>query len=142
MADPYDLQRFVDAQDDVYEQVCAELRDGRKASHWMWFVFPQLRELGRSATALKFGIASLEEACAYLRHPVLGPRLKECTSLATRIDGRSITAIFGSPDDLKFRSCMTLFQCAAPEEKIFGAALQKFFGGVPDTLTLELLTER
>ena len=142
MADPYDLQRFVDAQDDVYEQVCDELRDGRKTSHWMWFVFPQLRELGRSATAIKFGIASLEEARAYLRHPVLGPRLKECAGLATRIDGRSITAIFGSPDDLKFRSCMTLFQCAAPEEKIFDAALQKYFGGVPDARTLELLGER
>lgn len=142
MTDPYDLQRFVDAQDDVYEQVCDELRDGRKTSHWMWFVFPQLRELGRSATAIKFGVASLEEARAYLRHPVLGPRLKECAGLVTRIDGRSITAIFGTPDDLKFRSCMTLFQCAAPEEKIFGAALQRYFGGVPDARTLELLGER
>ena len=142
MNDPYDLQRFVDAQDGVFEQACDELREGHKSSHWMWFVFPQLRDLGRSAMAIKFGIASREEARAYLAHPLLGPRLKECTQLATRIDGRSAHEVFGSPDDLKFRSCMTLFQCAAPDDAIFGDALQKYFAGVADARTLELLRQR
>jgi uncharacterized protein (DUF1810 family) len=141
MDDPYDLQRFVDAQDGVFEQACEELYDGRKTSHWMWFVFPQLRGLGHSGMALRFGIASLGEARAYLAHPLLGQRLKECVRLALRIDGRSITDVFGSPDDLKFRSCMTLFQRAAPEEKLFADALQKYFGGTPDVRTLDLLRQ-
>jgi uncharacterized protein (DUF1810 family) len=141
MDDPYDLQRFVEAQEDIYEQAFDELRDGRKASHWMWFVFPQLRGLGHSPTAVRYGIASLAEARAYLRHPLLGPRLEECTRAVTHVDGRTATQIFGSPDDLKFRSSMTLFQCAAPEEALFGAALRKYFDGEPDSRTLELLRD-
>jgi uncharacterized protein (DUF1810 family) len=139
--DPFDLQRFVAAQDGVYDQACDELRDGRKASHWMWFVFPQLRGLGHSAMAIRYGIASLEEARAYLRHPLLGPRLQECTRLALRVEGRAITQILGPPDDLKFRSCMTLFQRADPDEALFGEALRKYFGGAPDARTLELLRQ-
>jgi len=137
--DPYDLQRFVKAQDPVYEQVCAELRNGRKESHWMWFIFPQLRGLGHSQTAVKFGIASREEAEAYLQHPVLGPRLKECSRLVTLVEGRSINQILGSPDDLKFRSSMSLFASVTPDNHIFTAALQKYFGGALDRLTLERL---
>jgi len=139
MDDPYDLQRFVDAQAPVYEQALDELRAGRKTSHWMWFVFPQLRGLGHSATAQHFGIASLDEARAYLRHPLLASRLEECTRAVIGIDGRSATEILGSPDGLKFRSCMTLFHCAAPENPIFDAALRKYFDGEPDRQTLKLL---
>src|SRR6478672_8846533 len=116
MHDPHDLQRFVDAQADVYEDVVDELRAGHKASHWMWFVFPQLRGLGHSPTAQHYGIASLDEARAYLAHPVLGDRLRECTRLVLRVDGRNARAIFGSPDDFKFRSCMTLYGFTAPDE--------------------------
>lgn len=137
--DPFDLQRFVAAQADVYDRVRSELQDGRKASHWMWFVFPQLRGLGHSAMATRYGIASLDEARAYLRHPVLGPRLRECTRLLLRVEGRSIPQILGSPDDLKFRSCMTLFQRAEPGEALFADALRKYFDGAPDARTLELL---
>jgi uncharacterized protein (DUF1810 family) len=134
-----DLQRFVDAQAPVYDRVRAELRGGRKASHWMWFVFPQLAGLGRSATAQHYAIASLDEARAYLRHPVLGPRLVECTRLVNAVAGRSAREILGGPDDLKFRSSMTLFSRADPAELVFGEALKKFFGGVPDPRTLEIL---
>ena len=141
MDDPYDLQRFVDAQDGVYEQARDELAAGRKTSHWMWFVFPQLRGLGHSGMAIKYGIASLAEARAYLAHPLLGPRLQECVRLALRIEGRSINEIFGSPDDMKFRSCMTLFQRAAPDEPLFADALRKYFDGTPDPRTLELLRQ-
>jgi uncharacterized protein (DUF1810 family) len=109
MTDPYKLQRFVDAQNRVYEQVCEELRNGQKESHWMWFIFPQLRGLGRSPTAIAFGISSRQEAEAYLKHPTLGPRLRECTRLVNLVEGRSITQIFGYPDDLKFRSSMSPF---------------------------------
>lgn len=137
--DPFDLQRFVAAQADAYDRVRSELQDGRKASHWMWFVFPQLRGLGHSAMATRYGIASLDEARAYLRHPVLGPRLRECTRLLLRVEGRSIPQILGSPDDLKFRSCMTLFQRAEPGEALFADALRKYFDGAPDARTLELL---
>ena len=139
MDDLYDLHRFVQAQQDTYAQAVDELADGHKTSHWMWFVFPQLRGLGRSPMAIRFGIASLDEARAYLAHPLLGSRLTECVGLTLRIDGRSITEIFGSPDDMKFRSCMTLFDLAAPQEAIFAEALQKYFGGTPDERTLELL---
>jgi len=137
--DPYDLQRFIEAQNPVYEQVCAELRNGRKESHWMWFIFPQVRGLGHSRTAVRFGIASREEAEAYLQHPVLGPRLRECTGLVNLVEGRSIRQVLGSPDDLKFRSSMTLFASVAPDDQIFTAALQKYFGGEFDRLTLEKL---
>jgi len=138
MDDPFGLQRFVDAQDRVYRQVCAELAAGRKSSHWMWFVFPQLKGLGRSATAQRFGIASKAEAQAYWAHPVLGPRLAQCTELALAVEGRSAHEIFGPPDDLKFRSCMTLF-AQATGEPVFARALERYFEGRPDPGTLELL---
>jgi len=140
MADPFDLDRFVRAQDPVLDQVRRELADGRKRSHWMWFVFPQLRVLGRSATALRYGIGSLAEAKAYLAHPVLGPRLAECTELVNRVEGRSVHQIFGSPDDLKFHSSMTLFASADPEAPAFRDALTKYFEGAPDQLTSDELS--
>jgi uncharacterized protein (DUF1810 family) len=139
MNDPYDLQRFESAQDPVFEQVCTELREGEKRSHWMWFIFPQLRGLGHSQMAVRFAISSREEAEAYLRHPVLGPRLQECTRLVTLVEGRSISQIFGHPDDLKFRSSMTLFASVASDNQIFKDALQKYFAGEFDRLTLERL---
>jgi uncharacterized protein (DUF1810 family) len=134
-----DLQRFVEAQDPVYDRVCAELRLGRKSSHWMWFVFPQLAGLGHSAMAHRFGIASRAEAQAYLQHPVLGPRLRECVRLVTQVEGRSIGQILGYPDDLKFRSSMTLFANATGDNQDFLDALRKYHAGQPDPLTLELL---
>jgi uncharacterized protein (DUF1810 family) len=139
MSDAFDLDRFVRAQDPVLDQVRRELGEGRKRSHWMWFVFPQLRGLGRSATAQRYGIGSLDEARAYLAHPVLGPRLVECTGLVNRVEGRSAYEIFGSPDDLKFRSSMTLFASADPEALAFLEALGKHFGGALDALTVEKL---
>lgn len=138
MTDPFDLKRFVDAQRSVYAEVCAELAAGCKRSHWMWFVFPQLKGLGRSATAQHYGIASKAEAQAYWAHPLLGPRLKECTELVLAVDGRSAHQIFGPPDDLKFRSCMTLF-ARATGDAVFSRALEKFFDGRPDEATLRLL---
>ena len=139
MPDPFDLDRFVRAQDPVLDQVRRELADGRKHSHWMWFVFPQLRDLGRSATALRYGLGSLAEAKAYLAHPVLGPRLAECTGLVNKVEGRSVHQIFGSPDDLKFHSSMTLFAAAEPEALAFREALGKHFGSALDALTVEKL---
>ena len=136
MNDPFDLQRFVIAQNPVYEEVCAELRNGRKRGHWMWFVFPQLRGLGHSHMATTFGIASRQEAEAYLNHPVLGARLRECTRLVNLVEERSITQILGYPDDLKFRSSMTLFAHVASDDPVFSDALEKFFGGEADPLTL------
>jgi uncharacterized protein (DUF1810 family) len=137
--DPHDLRRFVVAQDPEFEQVCAELRAGHKRSHWIWFIFPQMKGLGHSETANYYGIASREEAQAYLAHPVLGPRLKKCTLLVNAIEGRSIDQIFGYPDNLKFRSSMTLFASTAAENQIFRDALQKYFEGKPDQRTLDLL---
>jgi uncharacterized protein (DUF1810 family) len=137
--DPLDLERFVNAQGPVYDRVCAELSNGRKSSHWIWFIFPQLRGLGSSATAEKFGIASRAEAQAYLDHPVLGLRLRECAALVNQIEGRSVQQIFGYPDDLKFRSSMTLFASVAPGDHVFRDALEKYFAGEPDARTLELL---
>ena len=142
MADTFDLQRFVDAQEGVYEQVCEELQEGRKRSHWMWFIFPQMRGLGFSSRAARFGIGSREEAEAYLRHPVLGARLRESTALVNAVEGRSAGEIFGYPDDLKFRSSMTLFAQAAEDGQIFSEALGKYYGGEPDARTLELLRSR
>lgn len=139
MNDPYDLRRFIEAQGSVYDQVCAELRNERKESHWMWFIFPQLRGLGHSQMATKFGIASREEAEAYLKHPILGARLRECTRMVNLVEGRSINQILGYPDDLKFKSSMSLFASIAPEEQVFKEALQKYFGGEFDRLTLERL---
>jgi len=138
-SDPYDLQRFVDAQQPVIERVLMELGQGQKRSHWMWFIFPQIRGLGNSPVAIKFAISGREEASAYLAHPILGPRLGECTELVNRIEGRSIQQIFGYPDDLKFRSSMTLFARCAAQNKSFAAALEKYFAGEPDPLTLERL---
>lgn len=144
MPDPHRLSRFVEAQAAVYADVRAELQDGRKRSHWMWFVFPQLVGLGRSETARHFGIASIDEARAYAAHPLLGPRLVECCDLLLAIDGRSATAVLGSPDDLKLRSSMTLFaealrDSAAQNPTIFSQVLQRYFSGHPDPATLALL---
>ena len=127
----------MDAQTPVYERACAELRNGRKTGHWMWFTFPQLRGLGHSAMAHQYGIASLAEAEAYLKHPILGPRLRECTTLVNAIEGSSIEQILGGIDAMKFRSSMTLFAAAAPSESIFRDALEKYFAGAPDPLTLQ-----
>ena len=133
---------FVEAQDPIYDQVRSELSKGQKQSHWMWFIFPQLKGLGSSAMAIKFGIDSLEEAKAYLHDPVLGQRLKECTKLMLALESNDAHAILGSPDDLKFRSSMTLFALAGPEEPMFTEALEKFFGGTRDQRTIELLGNR
>ncbi len=134
-----DLQRFVDAQDRVYDNVLDELRAGRKRSHWMWFVFPQIRGLGSSPTAQHYGIASLAEARAYLDHPVLGPRLRECVALVNAVEGRSAEQVFGWPDDLKLRSSVTLFAHATDDNEDFLALLDKYYGGEQDPLTLERL---
>ena len=139
-ASALELQRFVDAQAPVYEQVRAELAAGHKRTHWMWFVFPQIQGLGRSAMAQRYAIASREEAVAYLAHPVLGARLRECAALVLAARGPAIDDILGPPDDLKFRSCMTLFDAVAPAgETLFAQCLQRFFGGVRDAATLERL---
>ncbi|MCT7661936.1 DUF1810 domain-containing protein [Mycobacterium deserti] len=138
-SDPFDLRRFLDAQNRVYDTVLAELRNGRKESHWIWFVFPQLKGLGRSPTALRFGISSAAEAQAYLRHEVLGARLRECTRLVAEIDGRSADDIFGWPDNLKVRSSMTLFARTAEDADVraeFRAVLDKFYDGAEDPLTV------
>lgn len=137
--DPHGLQRFVAAQDPVYAQVCAELAAGAKTSHWMWFIFPQHQALGRSATARHFGIASRAEALAYWQHPLLGARLKACTELVLAVRGKTALQLFGPPDDLKFRSCMTLFAHVAPDEPVFRQALEKYFGGAGDAATPALL---
>jgi len=161
MNDPYDLTRYVAAQQPVFARVCAELAAGRKQTHWMWFVFPQLRGLGSSPMAERYGIGSLEEARAYLAHPLLGERLRHCTQLVNGVDGRSAEEIFGYPDYLKFRSCMTLFAAAAGEQegagprsaggamrgtataqgadRVFGEALARYFAGEGDPLTREAL---
>ena len=143
LGDPFDLQRFIRAQDAVYPQVLAELAAGRKDSHWMWFIFPQVAGLGRSATARAFALRSLQEARAYLAHPVLAARLRECTQRVNALEGRSAAQIFGYPDELKFRSCMTLFaHTDAPSGAgdPFREALAKYFAGEEDPLTREILT--
>jgi len=137
--DPFDLQRFMKAQDPVFEQVRTELRQGQKQSHWMWFIFPQLKGLGNSPTAVEFAISSLQEATAYSHHPILGPRLRECTQLVNLVRGHSISEIFGYPDELKFRSSMTLFARATSANAVFSEALEKYFSGEPDPLTIGLL---
>ena len=136
----FDLERFVEAQAGVYERVCAELRAGEKRSHWMWFVFPQIRGLGSSEMAVRFGISGLEEARAYLEHPVLGARLRECAGIVCGVEGKTASEIFGYPDDLKFHSSMTLFAKAAGAnevDEVFGEALEKYFDGEMDGGTLE-----
>jgi uncharacterized protein (DUF1810 family) len=141
MDDPYALSRFVEAQDPVIDQVREELRAGRKCSHWMWYVFPQISGLGYSAMARRYAISSRAEAEAYLRHPVLGPRLIECAELVTRVEGQSATQILGTPDDMKFHSSMTLFALVQPDEPAFKTALSKYFAGAPDARTVERLSQ-
>ncbi|KUI43640.1 calpastatin [Mycobacterium sp. IS-1590] len=141
--DPFDLQRFLDAQERVYDTVLDELRAGRKRSHWIWFVFPQLRGLGRSPTAQRYGIGSLAEARAYLAHNVLGARLRECADLVARSEQRSADELFGWPDNLKVRSSVTLFSRAADDSDdvaLFGRVLTKYYDGKADPLTVELLS--
>jgi uncharacterized protein (DUF1810 family) len=137
--DPYNLGRFLDAQESVYEQVRSELRNGRKLTHWMWFIFPQIKGLGRSFTAEHYGISSKAEAEEYLRHRTLGPRLRECTQLVIDVQGRTLHDVFGYPDDLKFCSSMTLFAHATPDNALFLEALQKYCSGSFDPLTMQLL---
>ena len=138
-SDPYNLRRFLLAQEPVFTQACAELAAGHKESHWMWFIFPQLRGLGSSAMAERYAIGSLDEARAYLAHPLLGERLRGCTQIANRIERRTAQEIFGYPDYLKFRSSMTLFAQAAGDGQPFSEALAKYFGGEGDPRTRELL---
>jgi len=139
MNSTFDLERFVAAQDPVLETVKAELRAGRKRTHWMWFVFPQLRGLGRSFTAQEFGISGKAEAAEYLKHPILGPRLLECTRLVNVIDGRSAFEVFSNPDDLKFWASMTLFAQVDPVCEEFATALQKYFQRELHQMTMDLL---
>ena len=133
------FHEFVVAQDRCYDQVREELGAGRKMTHWMWFIFPQIAGLGSSAMAVKFAITSFDEAKRYVQHPLLGQRLRECTRLVLEVQGKSIDAILGAPDNAKFRSCMTLFAAAAPDEPIYRAALDKYFDGILDPNTLEIL---
>lgn len=139
MGDPHRLGRFVEAQERAYPTALAELREGRKRGHWMWYIFPQLDGLGHSATARCYAIGSLEEARAYLDHPLLGPRLAQCCEAVLAVQGRSAHAIFGSPDDLKLRSCATLFALASPPGSVFERLLERYFQGRPDGRTLNLL---
>lgn len=139
--DPHDLSRFVRAQGGDYERALAEIREGRKRSHWMWYVFPQLEGLGASSTARHYAIKSLAEAEAYLKHPVLGPRLLACAEAALGVEGRSAYDVFGWPDELKLRSCATLFARVSPAGSVFERLLAKYFEGQPDAQTLTLLGE-
>jgi len=134
-----ELERFVHAQDPAWEHVVEELEEGAKQTHWMWFVFPQLRGLGRSDLARRFGIASLAEAEAYMAHPLLGPRLRQCCEILEGLQGRTALAIFGAVDELKLRSCLTLFERAAPHEPVFTHLLEKYFGSQRDAATLALM---
>jgi len=137
--DPHDLGRFLRAQQDDYERALAEIRGGRKRSHWMWYIFPQLDGLAFSATSKRYAIRSLDEARAYLAHPVLGPRLVACAEAVVGVEGRSAAEIFGSPDDLKLRSCATLFACVSPAGSAFHRLLARYYPGGPDGRTLQLL---
>ena len=139
MSDPHNLERFITAQERCYSNVVSELRAGRKTTHWMWFIFPQLRGLGSSTTSRQFGIASADEAFAYWSHPLLGTRLGECIDLVLAIEDRTARDIFGRPDDLKLRSSLTLFDFVLPEQGSFHAALDKYFAGEVDAKTLALL---
>jgi uncharacterized protein (DUF1810 family) len=138
-ADPHDLKRFLEAQERTYGQALSEVRDGRKRSHWMWYIFPQYDGLGFSATSQRYAIKSVAEAQAYLRHPILGPWLVECCEAAISVEGRSAAAVFGSPDDLKLRSCATLFAAVSPAGSVFERVLDKYFQGRRDSKTLELM---
>ncbi len=141
MHDPYNLSRFVRAQEDDYPKALSELRRGRKRTHWMWFIFPQIEGLGDSPTSREYSIKSLAEARAYLAHPVLGPRLIECAEAVLGVEGRSAAEILGFPDDLKLRSSATLFARVAPSGSVFESILQTYFAGGPDAATLRLLAE-
>jgi len=137
--DPYNLSRFVQAQEDSYAQALAEIRSGKKRTHWMWYIFPQLDGLALSSTAKHYAIKSIAEAKAYLAHPLLGPRLLECAEAVVHFEGRSAMEIFGSPDDLKLRSSATLFVCVSPPGSVFDRLLKKYYGGGRDEKTLQLL---
>jgi uncharacterized protein (DUF1810 family) len=137
--DPYSLNRFAQAQAGEYEQALSEIRRGRKRSHWMWYIFPQYDGLGSSSTSRRYAIKSIAEARAYLRHPVLGPRLLECAEAAIGLDTQSADEVFGSPDDMKLRSCATLFDCVSPVGSVFDRLLDKYFSGERDENTLRLL---
>jgi uncharacterized protein (DUF1810 family) len=139
--DSYDLERFVEAQRGVYEQACAELRRGRKTGHWIWFIVPQIAGLGFSATSQQYAIQSLDEARAYLEHLMLGPRLREISQIVLSINGKTAHDVFGSPDDMKLRSSMTLFAHATDDNAVFVAVLRKYFNGVEDPKTVKLLTD-
>jgi len=141
MADPHDLQRFLDAQQDDYEQALAEIEAGRKSSHWIWYIFPQYEGLGFSPTTARYSIKTLAETRAYLEHPILGPRLARVAEALLSIEGKSASEILGSPDDLKVRSCATLFSRIAPPGSVFHRILDRYFGGEPDAKTLTLLDE-
>jgi len=138
-SDRFHLERFLLAQDRVYQRVLSELKAGMKMSHWMWFIFPQIQGLGGSPISIEYAISSRDEARAYLQHPVLGPRLKECTQLVLQVEGRSPLEVFGEPDHMKFRSSITLFAQVSGDDDVFERALQKYFEGVPDRLTLDRL---
>jgi len=138
-ADPYDLTRFVRAQESDYDQAMSEIRSGRKRSHWMWYIFPQFEGLGFSSTSREYAIKSVAEAEAYLRHPVLGPRLLDSFRAALGVEGRSAFDVFGSPDDMKLRSCATLFACVSPAGSVFDRLLDRYFGGERDDKTLGLM---
>ena len=137
--DPHDLQRFVDAQEHAYERALSEITSGRKRSHWMWFIFPQLEGLGISSISRQYAIKSLAEARAYLAHPLLGPRLLECAKAALAAHPSSALELFGSPDDMKMRSCATLFACVSSQDSVFSQLINKYFDGKPDERTLQLL---
>jgi uncharacterized protein (DUF1810 family) len=138
-ADPYDLARFVRAQEADYDQAMSEIRGGRKRSHWMWYIFPQFDGLGVSSTSRQYAIKSVAEAEAYLRHPILGPRLLESVQAMLSVEGRSALEVFGSPDNMKLRSCATLFACVAPAGSVFEQLLDRYFGGERDDKTLRLI---
>jgi uncharacterized protein (DUF1810 family) len=137
--DPFDLDRFVEAQEGVYKQALDEILSGRKRSHWIWFIFPQFDGLGYSATSKRYAIKSQAEAEAYLKHPILGPRLRECCEAVIGVSGRSAHEIFGSPDDMKLRSCATLFARVSPRDSVFHRLLERYFHGEPDDATLRLI---
>jgi uncharacterized protein (DUF1810 family) len=139
--DTFDLERFVRAQEDTFQDALSELKTGRKRTHWMWFIFPQFKGLGYSSTSIRYSIKSLDEAKAYLRHPVLGPRLMECAEAVLAIEGKSASEIFGYPDDMKLKSSMTLFEQAGGEDSLFSRILEKYFRGERDARTLNLLNQ-
>jgi len=136
--DPYDLQRFVDAQEHVYERALSEIKSGRKRSHWMWFIFPQIDGLGASSMSRRYAIRSVAEAKAYLAHPLLGPRLLESAEAVLAVETTSALELFGSPDDMKLRSCATLFASVTSEDSVFSQLINKYFDGKPDDRTLQL----